>query len=177
MTSVNNIKFWEPKQSGKFEKISITDSNREEVTVETEHCFSWGVQKSDKFESYSLPLVFKNGSETLKRLKEIIQRYNEHSPPEKKFSKCLYENPKLETTTIYPKIKYFKGNFNTTIYEKDVEINPHTYLNVKCDARALIHIEGILIGDKTSLLMRVLEVEVSEPKELSARKRLLSKKS
>ena len=176
MTSVSEINFSVPKQSGKFEKITITDSDGKKITIETENCFSWGVQKSDRYESYSLPLVFKNDSETLKKLKEIIQKCNEHSPPEKEFTKCLYENPKLETTTIYPKIKYFKGNFNTTIYEKDVEINPHTYLNVKCDARALIHIEGILIGDKTSLLMRVLEVEVSKPKELSARKRLLSRK-
>ena len=176
MTSVNNIKFSEPKRSGNFEKISITDSNGGKVTVKTENCFSWGVQKSDKFESYSLSLVFKNGGETLKKLKEIIQKCNEHSPPEKELTKCLYENSKRETTTIYPKIKYYDGNFNTAIYEKDVEINPRTYLNVKCDARALIHIVGILLGDKTLLLMKVLEAEVSEPKELPARERLLSKK-
>ena len=54
MTSVNSIKFSKPKQSGNFEKINITDSNGEKVTIETENCFSWGVQKSNRYESYSL---------------------------------------------------------------------------------------------------------------------------
>ena len=121
-------------------------------------------------------MVFKNDSETLKELKEIIQKFNEHSPPESEFAKCLYESSERETTIIYPKIKYYNGEFGTAIYENDVEVCPSTYLNVKCDARALIHVEGILLGEKTSLLMKVLEVEVSEPKELPARKRLLSKK-
>ena len=175
MTSVNNeIVFSDPKQSGKYEKIVINDTKGNKVTIETENCISWGVQKSDKYESYSLPMVFKNDSETLKKLKEILQKCNEHSPPETEFTKCLYE--KEETTTIYPKIKCYKGHFNTKFYENDVEISPNAYLNVKCDARAVIHVEGILLGNKTSLLMSVLEVEVSEPKELPARKRLLSKK-
>ena len=120
-------------------------------------------------------MVVKNDSEALKKLKEIVQKCNEHSPPETEFAKCLYE--KEETTTIYPKIKHYKGHFNTGFYKNDVEISPNAYLNVKCDARALIHVEGILLGNKTSLLMNVLDVEVSEPKELPARKRLLSKSS
>ena len=172
MTSVNNgIVFSDPKQSGKF---VIKDTKGDKVTIETENCFSWGVQKSDRYESYSLPMVFKNDSETLKKLKEILQKCTEHSPPETEFAKCLYE--KEETTTIYPKIKSYKGHFNARFYENDVEISPNAYLNVRCDARAVIHIEGILLGNKTSLLMSVLEVEVSKPKELPARKRLLSKK-
>ena len=167
MTSVNNeIVFSEPKRSGNFEKITIKNTNGEKVTIETENCFSWGVQKSDKYESYSLPLVLKNDSETLKKLKEILRKCNEHSPPE---TKCLYEKP--ETTTIYPKIKYYNGHFNTGFYENNVKISPNAYLNVKCGARALIHVEGILLGNKTSLLMRVLEVEVSKPKEVSAKKK------
>ena len=172
MTSVNNeIVFSETKRSGNFEKITIRNENGKKVTTETENFFSWGVRKSDKYESYSLPLVFKNDSETLKKFKKILQKCYEHSPPETEFSKCLYE--KTKTTTIYPKIKCYNGHFNTGFYENDVEISPNAYLDVKCDAGVLIHVEGILLGNKTSLLMNVPEVKVSEPKEVPARKRLL----
>ena len=175
MTSVTNeIVFSDPKRSGKFEKIVIKDIKGNKITIETENCFSWGVQKSDRHESYSLPMVFKNDSETLKKIKEISQKCNEHSLPGTEFVKCLYERE--ETTTIYLKIKSYKGHFNTKFYENDVEISPNAYLNVKCDVRAMIHVEGLLLGNKTSLLLNALEVEVSEPKELPARKRLLSKK-
>ena len=68
MASVNEINFSEPKQSGNFEKISITDSDGKKITIETENCFSWGIQKSDRYESYPLLLVLKNDSETLKKL-------------------------------------------------------------------------------------------------------------
>ena len=177
MTSVTNeIVFSDPKRSGNFEKIVIKDRKGNKVTFETENCFSYGVQKSDKYESYSLPMVFKNDSETLKKLKEILQKCNEHSPPGTEFAKCLYEKEGKETTTIYPKIKCYKGHFNTRFFENDVEVSPNAYLNVKCDARAVIHVEGILLGNKTSLLLSVLEVEVSEPKELPVKRRLLSKK-
>ena len=175
MTSVTNeIVFSDPKQSGKYEKIVIKNTKENKVTFETENCFSWGVQKSDKYESYSSPMVFKSDSKTLKKLKEILQKCNKHSPPGTKFAKCLYE--KEETTTIYPKIKCYKGHFNTRFFENDVEISPNAYLNAKCDVRAVIHVEGILLGNKTSLLLSVLEAEVSKPKELSTKRRLLSKK-
>ena len=68
MTSVNNeIVFSDAKQSENFEKIVIKDTKGNKVTFETKNCFSYGVQKSDKYESYSLPKVFKNDSETLKK--------------------------------------------------------------------------------------------------------------
>ena len=101
MTSVNDIVFSEPKSSGNFKKINITSPDGKKITMEAQNCFSWGIQKSNRYESYSLPLVLKNDSETLKKLKEILQKCNEHLP-EKEFGKCLYE--KYETTTIYPKL-------------------------------------------------------------------------
>ena len=46
MTSVNKeIVFSEPKRSGNFEKVTITNENRKKVTIETENFFSWGVKK------------------------------------------------------------------------------------------------------------------------------------
>lgn len=103
------INFSEPKQSGNFKKVTITKSNGRKLMIETESCFSWGIQKSDRYESYSLPLVLNNDSETLKELKGIIQQYQGHLP-ENEFSKCLYEKP--DTTTIYPKLKCFSGKFS-----------------------------------------------------------------
>ena len=68
-------------------------------------------------------MVFKNDSETLKKLKKILQKCNEHSPLETEFAKCLYEKEK--TTTIYPKIKCYKGHFNVGFYENNVKISPN----------------------------------------------------
>ena len=43
-------------------------------------------------------------------------------------------------------------------------MNPQKYLNVKRDVVAMSHIEGILIA-KTTLLVKVLEVEVLKPEK------------
>lgn len=171
MASVSEINFLEPKQSGNFKKIKITGSDGKKITTETESCFSYGIQKSNKpNSSYSLSLVLKNDSEALRMLKEILQKCKENLT-ERKFNKCLY----VKTTEIrvYPRLKYYNGKFNTGVYENDVEIDPIEYLGVFCNARALIHIEGILLGgSKAALLLRVLEVEVSK----RVKKRQLSKK-
>ena len=63
---LGNIVFTEPKTSENCKKIGISDPNGKKVLIETEECFSWGVQKSDRYDSYSMPLVFKNGDRTLK---------------------------------------------------------------------------------------------------------------
>ena len=132
MTSVNieTIVFSKPKPSGNFKKITISDSDGKKILIETEKCFSWGIQKSDRYDSYSMPLVFKNGDQTVKTLNEILQKCKDHLS-DKNFGKCLYEKPERETTTIYPKLKYYGGRFNTGVYEGDTEVSPLEYLNVK----------------------------------------------
>ena len=165
MTSVNveTIVFSEAKPSGNFKKITITDPGGKKIMIETGKCFSWGIQKSDRYDSYSMPLVFKNEDQTVKTLERILQKCKDHLP-NKNFGKCFYENSERKTTTIYPKMKYYGGKFNAGVYEGDTEINPLKYLNVKCDARTMIWIEGILLGDTTSLLIKVLGAEVSGKK-------------
>ena len=180
MTSseLGNIVFSEPKVSGNFKKIGISDPNGKKVLIETEECFSWGVQKSDRYDTYSMPLVFKNGDQTLKILSEILQKCKDHLPG-KEFGKCLYEKPERATTTIYPKLRYYRGRYSTSIYEGDTEVNPLKYLDVKCSAKEVICVEGILLGDTTTLLIKVYEAEVSEKKEHERppKRRLLSKTS
>ena len=73
-SDIGSVVFSEPKTSGKFKKICISNSNGKKILIETEECFSWGVQKSDRYVSYSLPLVFKNGDQTVKVLKEILSK-------------------------------------------------------------------------------------------------------
>ena len=91
MTSVNEtIVFSGAKPSGNFKKINITNSDGKKVMIETEKCFSWGIQKSDRYDSYSMALVLKNDSETVKTLERILQKCKDHLP-EKEFGKCLYE--------------------------------------------------------------------------------------
>ena len=81
MTSVNEtIVFSEAKPSGNFEEISITNSDGKKVMIETEKCFSWGIQKSDRYDSYSMALVLKNDSGTVKTLERILQKCKDHLP-------------------------------------------------------------------------------------------------
>ena len=85
------------------------------------HCIS--KKKCDRYDSYSLPLVFKNGDQTVKVLKEILLKCKDHLPG-KNFGKCLYEKPGRGTTTVYPKLRYYAGKFSTGVYERDTEVAP-----------------------------------------------------
>ena len=80
MTSSNigNIVFSQPKASGNFKKIGISDPNGKKVLIETEECFSWEVQKNDRYDSHSMPLAFKNSDQTVKTLREILQKCKDH---------------------------------------------------------------------------------------------------
>ena len=173
-SDIGNIVFGEPKTSGKFKKICISNSDGKKIMIETEECFSWGVQKSDRYDSYSLPLVLENGDRTVKVLKKILSKCKDHLPG-KDFGKCLYEKPERATTTIYPKLRYYGGRFSKSIYEGDTEVSPLKYLNVRCSARAVICVEGILLGDTTTLLIRLYEAEVAEKNLRDRLRRLLSK--
>ena len=104
-----------------------------------------GSSKKRQVRILFIPFGFEERQRDFKTLKEILQRCKDHLP-DIEFGKCLYEKP--ATMTIYPKIRYYKGKFDSTVYEKDVGISPRTYLNVKCDVRALIRVEGILLGDR-----------------------------
>ena len=136
------------------------------------------MQKSDRYDSYSMPLVLKNSDQTVKTLREILQKCRDHLPG-KDFGKCLYKKTERATTTIYPKLRYYGGRFSTGVYEGDTEVSPLKYLNVRCSARAVICVEGILLGDTTTLLIKVYETEVAEKKEPERppKRRLLSKTS
>ena len=158
---VKDITFSEPKSSGKYEKINILKSDGKKLVIETEECFSWGVQKNDKYASYSMPLVFKNDDRTVRVLKEILQRCKDHMPGNTKaVGQCLYTKLERGTTTVYPRLDQYNGKFKTEIFEKDVEVSPLKHLNVRCNARAAICVEGIFIGDKINLLLQIREVEV-----------------
>ena len=120
-------------------------------------------------------LVLDSNSDTVRTLRNIEQRCKDHLPGNE-FGKLLYENQERGTVTVYPRLKYYNGSFGTTLFEEgDVEVNPWKYLKVKCDVVAVLHIEGILIGTKTTLLVKVLEVEVSKPKK-QPRRKLLGRK-
>ena len=185
VTSISNfdakdITFSKPRSLGKYEKINISKSDGKKLIIETEECFSRGVQKSDRYISYSIPLAFKNDDGTVRVLKEILQRCKDHmSGNRKTFGRCLYEKPERETTTVYPRLDQYDGNFKTKFFEKDdAEISPLKYLNVRCNARAAIYVEGILLGDTISLQLKVREVEVAPaPHVEKKKKRLLSDNS
>ena len=90
---VKDITFSEPKSSGKYEKIKISKSDGNKLIIETEECFSWGVQKSELYSSYSMPLVFKNGDQTVRVLEEIVQGCKDHTfGSTKAFGQCYIRN-------------------------------------------------------------------------------------
>ena len=177
---VKDIIFSEPKSSGKFKKIKIdiSKSDGNKLIIEMEECFSWGVQKNDRYVSHSMPLVFKNDDQTVRVLGEIVQRCKDHmSGNTKAFGQCLYTKLERGTTTVYPKLDCYNGKFNTKVSEEDdVEVNPLKYLNVRCNVRTTICIEGILVSDKIILQLKVREVEVvpAPPVEKKSKRRLLS---
>ena len=122
MTSsdIGNIVFSEPKTYGNFKKIGISNPNGKKIMIETEECFSWGIQKSDRYDSYSMSLVLKDSDQAVKTLRKILQKCKDHLPG-MNFGKCLYEKPERATTTIYPKLRCYSGRFSTGIYEEDTE--------------------------------------------------------
>ena len=122
-----NIVSSEPKTSGNFKKIGISNPNGKKIMIETEGCFSWEVRKSDRYDSYSMPLVFKNEDRTVNVLKAILSKCQTHLSG-KDFGKCLYEKPDRGTTTIYPKLQYYGWRFGTSIYEGDTEVLSKTSL-------------------------------------------------
>ena len=127
-----------------------------------------------------MPLVFKNNDRTVMVLKEILRRCKNHmSENTKAFGRCLYEKPERETATVYPRLDQYDGKFTTKFFEKDdMEVSPLKYLNVRCNARAAIYVEGILVGDTISLQLKVCEVEVAPaPYVEKKKKRLLSNNS
>ena len=188
VTSFNNfdvtkdITFSESKSTGKYEKITISKSDGKKLIIETEECFSWGVQKSENYITYSLPLVFRNGSQSVRVFNEILQRVKDHmSGSTKAFGKCLYANLERGTTTVHPKLDQYNGKFNTKFFERDdVEVSPLKYMNVRCSVRTAIWVDGLLIGEKTFLQLKLREVEVSPiappapPPVEKKKKRLLS---
>ena len=127
-----------------------------------------------------MPLVSRNNGRTVRVLEEILQRCKDHmSENTKAFGGCLYEKPERETTTVYPRLDQYDGKFKTKFFEKDdVEVSPLKYLSVRCNARAAIYVEGILVGDTISLQLKVREVEVAPtPYVEKKKKRLLSNNS
>ena len=66
-----------------------------------------GSPKSDRYDSYSMPLVFKNEDRTVKVLKEILSKCKTHLSG-KDFGKCLYENPTAER-------RPFTQSYGTTV--------------------------------------------------------------
>ena len=83
----------------------------------------------------------------------------------KKFGQCLYTKLENGTTTVYVKLKYYQGEFNTKLFENDNEVNPLKYLNTRCNVRAAISIESILIGNSITLQLRLCEADVKHIKK------------
>ena len=161
--NVEDMIFPEQKNVGNFKKTMIStkhsDGTSGKLISPAEECFSLGVQKSDRYDSYSMPLVLKNDGNVVRGLKEIIQQCKQHVSEEGEFGNCLYERNN-GTSTVYSKLGNYQGEFSTKLFESGVEVDPLKYLNARCNVRAAVGVESILVGNSVSLQLKVYEAEI-----------------
>ena len=167
---VNDLIFGEPKigklRNGKdCKKIPIKvkhqDGAEGVLAFATEPCFSFGVQRDKKYDSYVLPVALcdmNNPTEGQKLMVRSIRDIQSACDPEPK--SCLYgdeDSPKL-----YLKLMHDKDNDKilTRLYEReDVRVkssgemlDPKKFLNKFCDVRVVFVIESLFTIDTTTTL-------------------------
>ena len=84
-----SLNFSEPKVLSNLDvkKISVKTNEGNPVRIMTEKCLSFGVRKSDKYNTKTLSMVLDKNS--VKELKNIIKNCEEHLG--KSLSKILYD--------------------------------------------------------------------------------------
>ena len=127
------------------------------VRIITKKCDSFGVKRSEKYDSKSISIILDEDS--VDDIWKIILKIEEHL--KKPLSKILYERDDGNgghTTTIYPKIRDWSIFYD----ENENEIDPMVYERKNCEVKAVLEIEGILLKEdgNASLQVRVYEAKV-----------------
>ena len=115
-----NLNFSEPKSINvdNVKKISVKTNDGKPVRIITKKCDSFGVKRSEKYDSKSISIILDEDS--VDDIWKIILKIEENL--KKPLSKILYERDDGNgghTTTIYPKIR--------DISENESEIDPMVY--------------------------------------------------
>ena len=137
-------------------KIFVITNDDKPVQMVTKKCDSFGVKKSEKYETKTISIVLDEDSSN--EMKRIISVCEEHL--KRPLTKILYERND-DTVTIYPKIRDFE-EFRSVFYdEKGEEIDPMNFKKKHCEIKAVLEIEGILVReDSASLQVKIYECMV-----------------
>ena len=114
-------------QDGKsFEKIPISvrrsDGSIGPLIIVTEPCFSFGVQKDSKYDTYTLPLALCDRDESTPGQKLFVKVIRDIlSAGDPKPKSCLYGDE--GNPILYLRLEYDKryGEFTTRFYERDTQ--------------------------------------------------------
>ena len=152
-------------------KIFVRSGEGEPLRIVTEKCLSYGVKKSEKYNTKTISVVL--GENSRKELEAVIEKCGGHL--EKPLSKVLYERED-GSATIYPKIREYEEYRSVFYGENSSEIDPMKFEGKHCEIKCVLEIEGIIIGEeeKASLQLRVYEAMVR--KKVYEHKRILNMK-
>ncbi len=154
-------------------KVSLSDGTTSPLYLATDTCFSFGIQKDNKYGGYSIPLVLldrNNPTEKQKKFVKVIKEIMSACHPTPK--SCLYGK---EDPIMYVKLDYDReyNDILTYCYERETmenkdstkEITPEKYIGKKnCLARVIIEISSLFVTERATLQMRAKTIVFSELK-------------
>ena len=157
------MKFGDPKplKNMDVKKISVETEDGNPVRIVTKKCESFGVKKSEKFGTKSMSIILDEDSKN--EFENIIENCEDHL--KMNLSKILYERND-GSVTLYPKIRDFE-EFRSVFYdEKGVEIDLMKFEGKRCELKAVLEIEGILVKEEedssASLQVKIYEAMLKE---------------
>ena len=180
--SAKDLVFGKPKEGElrdgtSFKKIPISvlrsDGSVGPLIIVAETCFSFGIQRDDKYGTFTIPLVlYDKGGPTPKQklfaktIREIISAC-EHRP-----KSCLYGRE--ESPIMYLKLGYDKERkeFETIFRERDdmgdkestKSVKPEKYIGKYCLAKVAVKVDSVFVANTTTLQIKAHTVILSETK-------------
>ena len=177
--SAKDLVFDEPKEGElrdgtSFKKIPISvlrsDGSVGPLIV-SETCFSFGIQRNDKYGTYTIPLYDKGGPTPkqklfVKTIRDILSAC-EHKP-----KSCLYGRE--ESPIMYLKLGYDKERkeFGTIFRKREdmddkestKRIKPEKYVGKYCLAKVTVKVDSVFMTNTTTLKIKAHTVILSETK-------------
>ena len=152
-------------------KIFVRSEEGEPLRIVTGKCLSYGVKKSEKYNTKSISVILDENSR--EELKTLIGKCEEHFG--KSLTKVLYERED-GSATIYPKIREYEEYKSVFYGENGNEIDPMEFEGKHCEIKCVLEIEGIIISEeeKASLQLRIYEAMVR--KKVYKHKKILNMK-
>ncbi len=180
--SAEDLVFGEPKEGElrdgtSFKKIPISvrrpDGSVGSLIIISETRFSFGIQRDDKYGTYTIPLVLYDKDEPTQKQRLFVKTIRDIlSACDPKPKSCLYG--KEENPIMYLKLDYNKGRgeFDTKFSEREDmdnkkstnEINPKKYAGKYCLAKVAVRIDSVFVAKTTTLQIKAHTVILSETK-------------